>query len=434
MIPLGVPSGRAPSVTLPLAYLATAATAFVLAALALPGLGPALAGHYYHPRLLALTHVVTLGWITLAIMGASYQLIPVAIERPLFSERLARWQLPALACGIVGMVGHFWLGRWDGLAWAAALVGAGVLSHVINVALSVRGVARWSFTARGVALALGGLALTAVFGVTLAITHGSRAFPGGLLGAVHAHFHLALLGWIAPMIVAVGARVYPMFLLAPEPGGWGASIQLGGLGLGAPAVTAGLALGWPALVVPGAVAVAVALGVHVGWVAGFARRRKRPTLDWGLRFVLTGTGCLVLSGALGLGLAIGVGSGPRVALAYAVLALGGWVSLTIVGMMLKIVPFLVWYRVYAPRAGREPVPTLAQLSWPGAERLAYGLLTAGILGLAATVAAGEPVAIALAGTVVSLGALVFTLDLGRTLWRLRPSGAGRHAPALPARP
>jgi hypothetical protein len=434
MIPRGVHAGRAPTVTLPLAYLATAAVAFVLAALALPGLGAALAGHYYHPRLLALTHVVTLGWITLAIMGASYQLIPVAIERPLWSERLARWQLPVLAAGIMGMVGHFWIGSWDGLAWAAALVGAGVLSHAINVGLSVRGLARWSFTVRGIALALGGLALTAAFGVTLAITHGARVFPGGPLGAVHAHFHLALLGWIAPMILAVAARVYPMFLLAPEPDGWGGAVQLGGLGLGVPAVTAGLALGWPAILVPGAVAVAVALGAHVRWVAGFARRRKRPTLDWGLRFVLTGTACLVPSGALGLALALGLGSGPRAALAYAVLALGGWVSLTIAGMMLKIVPFLVWYRVYAPRAGREPVPTLAQLSWPAGERLAYGLLTAGILGLAATVAAGAPAAIAVAGAIVGIGALVFAAALGRTLWHLRPSGAGRHAPALPARP
>ena len=419
--------------TLPLAYLATAAIAFVLAALALPGLGAALAGHYYHPRLLALTHVVTLGWITLAIMGASYQLIPVAIERPLSSEHLGAGSFPALAAGIIGMVGHFWIGRWDGLAWAAALVGAGPSSTRST----------WPERARArplvlhrprVALALGGLALTAAFGVTLAITHGARVFPGGLLGAVHAHFHLALLGWIAPMILAVAARVYPMFLLAPEPGGWGASIQLGGLGLGVPAVAAGLALGRPALVVPGAVAVGVALAVHVRWVAGFARRRKRPTLDWGLRFVLTGTACLVPSGALGLALALGLGSGPRVALAYAVLALGGWVSLTIVGMMLKIVPFLVWYRVYAPRAGREPVPTLAQLSWPAGERLAYGLLTAGILGLAATVAAGAPAAITVAGAIVGIGALVFAAALGRTLWHLRPSGAGRHAPALPARP
>ena len=434
MIPVGMPAGRASSVTLPLAYLATAATAFVLAALTLPGLGATLAGHYYHPRLLALTHVVTLGWITLAIMGASYQLIPVVIERPLFSERLARWQLPGLAAGILGMVSHFWMGRWDGLAWAAALVGAGVVAHVMNLALSVRGLARWTFTARGIALSLGGLALTVAFGVTLALTHGARVFPGGALGAVHAHFHLALLGWIAPMILAVGARVYPMFLLAPEPAGWGATIQLGGLGLGVPAVVAGLALGRPALVLPGAVAVALALGIHAWWVTGFARRRKRPTLDWGLRFVLTGTACLVPSAALGLALALGVGSGPRVSLAYAVLALGGWVSLTIVGMMLKIVPFLVWYRVYAPRAGRERVPTLAQLSWPAGERLAYGLLTAGTLALAATVAAGEPAAIAVTGAIVGVGALVFAAALGRTLLHLRPCAAGRHGRALPARP
>ena len=434
MIPVGGPPGRAPSVVLPLGYLATAAAAFVLAALALPGLGAALAGHYYHPRILALTHVLALGWITLAIMGASYQIIPVVIERPLFSEPLAWWQLPGLAAGILGMVGHFWIGSWDGLAWAAALVGAGILAHVINVAQSVRGLARWSFTARGVALALGGLTLTVAFGITLAMTHGAHVFPGGLLGAVHAHFHLALLGWIAPMIVAVAARVYPMFLLAPEPGGWGASVQLGGLGLGVPALVLGLMLGRPALVAPGAVAVAVALGVHAWWVVGFARRRKRLTLDWGLRFVLTGTACLAPLGALGLALALGVGSGPRVALAYAVLALGGWVSLTIVGMMLKIVPFLVWYRVYAPRAGHEPVPILVQLSWPAAERLAYGLLTAGVLALAAAVAAGQPAAITVAGSIVSVGALSFAAALGRPLSHLRARLEGRHARAVPARP
>ena len=435
MIPAGGHSGRAPSVTLPLAYLATAATAFVLAALALPGLSAALAGHYYHPRLLALTHVVTLGWITLAIMGASYQLIPVVIERPLFSERLARWQLPVLAAGIIGMVATSGSGRWDGLAWAAALVGAGILAHVINVALSLRGLARWSFTARGVALALGGLALTVAFGVTLAITHGARVFPGGPLGAVHAHFHLALLGWIAPMILAVAARVYPD--VPPRAGA-------GRLGRLRPARGPGPRRArrwrWGSR----------SAGPRSWWRAP-SRSRWRSGSTCGGSRALPGGGsgrpstgdCASSSPArrascrrevLGLAFALGLGSGPRAALAYAVLALGGWVSLTIVGMMLKIVPFLVWYRVYAPRAGREPVPTLAQLSWPAGERLAYGLLTAGTLALAATVAAGEPAAIAVAGAIVGVGALAFAAALGRTLWHLRPCVAGRHAPALPARP
>jgi hypothetical protein len=422
-------------VTLPLAYLAVAGTAFVLAALALPALGAELTGHYYHPRVLALVHVVALGWITLAILGASYQLIPVAVERPLWSERLARWQLWGLVAGIVGMVGHFWTGRWTGLAWAAALVGASALCHVANVALSLRAVTRWTFTAGGLALGLAGLALTVAFGVTLAATHGHDVLPRGVLAGVQAHFHLALLGWIAPMILGVAARVYPMFLLAPEPRGRGARLQLWGLGLGVPALVAGLLLGRVALVLPGAAAVAGALAVHVTWVVGLARHRKRPTLDRGLRFALTGTAYLGPAAALGLALALGLAGGPRLATAYAVLALGGWVSLTIVGMMLKIVPFLVWYRVYAPRAGREPVPMLTELSWPAAERLAYGLLTGGTAALAVAIAVGERPATTASGAAVAAGAVTFAAALGRTLLHLLPGRGGRPVPAsLPAAP
>ena len=287
MTPLPIRGAAAPpSVTLPLAYLGAAATAFVLAALSLPALGAELTGHYYHPRLLALAHVVALGWITLAILGASYQLIPVAIERPLWSERLARWQLAALVAGIVGMVSHFWIGRWAGMAWAAALVGAGALAHVVNVALTLRAVARWTFTARSLALGLAGLTLTVGFGITLAATHGRDVFPGGVLAAVQAHFHLALLGWIAPMILGVAARVYPMFLLAPEPDGRGARVQLWGLGLGVPTLAAGLLLGRVTLLVRGRRRRGRGAGGprDVG-DASFARRRKRPAVDRGLRFV-----------------------------------------------------------------------------------------------------------------------------------------------------
>ena len=84
--------------------------------------------------------------------------------------------------------------------------------------------------------------------------------------------------------------------------------------------------------------------------------RRRPALDWGLRLVLCGVLALVPAAGLGLALAFGVLMGPRVALVYAALAFGAWASLTIAGMMFEIVPFLVWHRVYAARAGREPVP------------------------------------------------------------------------------
>ena len=184
--------------------------------------------------MLALAHTVALGWIGLTIVGASYQLVPVVLERPLWSERLARWQLAILAVGISGMVAHFALGRWSGLPWAAGLVAAGVAGHLLNVTLTLRGLSRWSFTARCLAAAHVGLALTALFGLTLAILRAAHVALPDPLAAVHAHYHLALLGWVAPMIFGIAARVYPMFLLAPDPSGSLGVVQLAGTRTRAP--------------------------------------------------------------------------------------------------------------------------------------------------------------------------------------------------------
>jgi metal-sulfur cluster biosynthetic enzyme len=424
----GPGAGGTPSPTVPLSYLVTAVAAFVLACAAVPFLAPDLAGHYYHAHVTALTHTVTLGWIMLGIMGASYQLVPIVLERPVWSERLARCQLWVLAVGIAGMVAHFYIGRWPALMMAAAMVGGGVAMHLVNTVMTLRGVTRWTFTARLIAMAFTGLGLTVVFGLALGADRIWRFLPGSFFPTLHAHFHLALLGFVAPMVIGVAARVYPMFLLAPEPGGWPEPVQFWGLALGTPGVVAGL-LAVPALLRPSAIVVAAALAAHLTWIWRIARTRKRPELDWGLRFVLTASGFLIAAAAVGLALAFDLVSGPRAALAYAVLALGGWVSFTIVGMMLKIIPFLVWYRVYAPQAGRAPVPTLAQLGWPAAEALAYAFLTGGVATLAAAQAIGDARLIGGAGVIVAAGALCFAATVATTLHHMglycrRPAIAG----------
>jgi hypothetical protein len=146
---------------------------------------------------------------------------------------------------------------------------------------------------------------------------------------------------------------------------------------------AGLLLERATLTSAGAIAVAAAMTGHLVSLVEMARTRKRPRLDGGLRIVVAGASFAPVAVLMGLGFAFGVLQGPRLGLAYAVVVLGGWVSLTIVGMMLKIVPFLVWHRVYAPRVGRMPLPSVGELSWPRAERVACALLTTGTVAFAA---------------------------------------------------
>jgi hypothetical protein len=430
---IAAPPAVGPSPTLPLRYLAFAAGAYVLAAFGVMWVAPELTGHYYQPRLLALTHLVTLGWISLSIMGASYQIVPIVLGQPVWSERAARWQFWMLAGAIPGMVAHFFLGTWPGLLAAALLLVAAIALHLVNVAMTIRGFRRWTFSARAVALGYTGLALTGLFGLMLGANHLRPFLPNAFFPTLHAHVHLALLGWITPMMLGVSARVYPMFLLAPEPPEWAGRLQFWGLAAGVPAVVVGLVAA-PALVFPGALAVAVALIAHLFAVVRMARGRRRPALDWGLRFTLTAAVFALPAAGLGLAFALGVLAGPRPALAYAVLALGGWVSFTIAGMMLKIVPFLVWYHVYGPRVGRGPIPTLPQLSWPRAEALAHALLTAGTALLSLMVAAGSVAGIRVAGSLLALGAVAFAGSLACSLRHLAvPAPPSRFGPPVELR-
>jgi hypothetical protein len=404
---------------LPLGFLSAAALAFTTAALALPWLADELAGHYYHPRLIALTHTLTLGWITLTILGASYQLIPIVLERPVWSERLGRWELGLTALGVIGIVGHAALASWPGLVWSAGLVAAGVAAHIVNTALTLRGLSRWTFTAVLLTMGFAGLLLTTAFGAALGLEHVRAFLPGDFYARLHAHVHLALLGFVLPVVLGVSAHVYPLFLLAPRPGRRVVALQAWGLGLGAPAVVLGL-LAAPALAAVGALAVAVVVGAHVTWSVGLLRASRRPSIDWALRFLVAGAVYLAAAAPLGVALAFDVVSGPRWALAYGVVVLGGWASLTIVGMMLKIVPFLVWYRVYSPLAGRAPVPSLADLRWPTTEAVAFVALTAGVAALAVSVGVGHAAAIRAAAALVLVGVLAFAATLATIFHHLVP--------------
>jgi hypothetical protein len=63
---------------------------------------------------------------------------------------------------------------------------------------------------------------------------------------------------------------------------------------------------------------------------------------------------------------------------YAWSGFGGWIGLTIIGMLHKIVPFLFWTHRYGARAGAERVPLVRELVDMRRAEATYWLLNAGI--------------------------------------------------------
>ena len=92
------------------------AAAFATAALDPRGVG----GFFYHPRMLAVVHLVTLGWIGSSILGAIYVVGPLAFRMPLPAGRVDYAAFASYAVGVVGLVGHFWTDTPAGSAWLAS--------------------------------------------------------------------------------------------------------------------------------------------------------------------------------------------------------------------------------------------------------------------------------------------------------------------------
>src|SRR5262245_489965 len=125
---------KLPSRTLPLLYFAAAHIALGLAAFLVAWSPRAAAGFFYHSRMVAIVHLVTLGWITTSILGALYIVGPATLGIALPARRSDYVAFTAVMIGIIGMVAHFWIEELNGMAWSAATATSGILVVVVRLA------------------------------------------------------------------------------------------------------------------------------------------------------------------------------------------------------------------------------------------------------------------------------------------------------------
>jgi len=160
-----------------------------------------LATYHYSQWVIAATHLFVLGWICSVIMGAMYQLVPVALETRLHSERLARWHYALHVVGLTGMVIMFHVGNPMQLGHFGSVMAIGVGLFVYNLARTLARIPRWNVVAAGIAASLCWLMLTILAGLYLAAAKCWSFSPFNPIAQMHAHAHLGGLGFFVMMIV-----------------------------------------------------------------------------------------------------------------------------------------------------------------------------------------------------------------------------------------
>lgn len=155
--------------------------------------------------------------------------------------------------------------------------------------------------------------------------------------------HLAVLGWITPVMVGADYQLIPVVLHRPLPAQGLATAILGVYAVGVTVFLLGWGTGQPALIAAGGAAAGCALLAFCAHAGGALARVERwgPTalgLGGGLAFLaLTAVAGPYL--ALAVGGAVPAGAFPTLRALHATVGLGGWLLLTIMGASYQLLPF-----------------------------------------------------------------------------------------------
>lgn len=175
-------------------------------------------GHYFSPKLLALTHLACLGWGTTVIFGAAYQLMPVLFETDIRDEKVPIVGFISFIIGLFFLITSFWVfdsGLFmqigGSLVLLAILLFCWVLIRTANASKK-----RKAVYLDFIISSCFWLAATGIVGLILVFNFQYPFLPKDHLMFLRIHAHMGLGGWFLLLIIGVSSKLIPMFVVSRE--------------------------------------------------------------------------------------------------------------------------------------------------------------------------------------------------------------------------
>jgi len=345
MNPSGLSFDDIPPLDIPLRFHLTAPVFGILASVFLLWQGPVAWTSRWTAGSLGATHLLTLGFMAMVMIGSLFQLVPVLTGRAVPATKvIAPIVHVALIAGVISLT--IGLVRPNPVTFklAIALLGVAFATFALPLVWRVMRIRHGGDSVFAIRLAALSLLVTVALGVYLAV---GRAWPA--LGIpfrswTDVHVLWGLFGWVPLLVMGVSYQVIPMFHVAP-------------------AFDSRLARGLPlvafislvllshvrsaVLVAPIVTGLCLALVAYAATALRVLEKRSRKRSDPMIWFWRLALGNLAL-GALFLWFSMATPLRmPLLAESQAPLLLGslmvfGFACSVIIGMLQKIVPFLIF--------------------------------------------------------------------------------------------
>ncbi|OAN59556.1 hypothetical protein [Magnetospirillum moscoviense] len=312
------------------------------------GLGLPLAG----------LHVITLGVLAMAGMGAAFQMLPVATRRQLGPVWACHLTWVLFTPGVIILS----LGLATGLVWAlhggATLTVAGLALFGVLIGRNLMQVSDLPGVTRHAWLAVASLAVLAGLGLLLVVDI-DRGFLPDRAAFAAAHAMVAGYGFMGMLAMGFSYVLIPMFVLSQGvPDAVGKRTAL----LSAVALVLGVGGALAGLGPVSALGALVGLGtvfVYLKAQAAVLKGRMRKRLETFFRLVKAAWVVLPLSLLAAIALALGLAPDITAPL-WGLLLVFGWLLSFVTGILQRIMPFLA--SMHSGANGGKPV-LLSHLVW-----------------------------------------------------------------------
>jgi len=353
MVATGIGKTPANSATLP--FYGAGAVFFLALSILMFIAADRFRDHFFNPETLALVHSAALGWGTMIIFGAAYQLLPVIFERELFSSRIAFVSFWFLFIGTIVLIASFWYFEIGiPMISGGVLILIAVVLYSLNVFMTGRS-ANFSIQKLYIMSSAIWLLITVIIGVLLAINLYRPYIPYNHLEILKLHAHIGFVGWFLQLITGVSSKLVPMFLFGKsekEKLLYAAFVfqNLGLIGF----VCDHFFLGGSGRVYIYLALVTMGIVFWFGYLRDVYIKRVKKKIDVQMQFTFISIVSLLI--VLILVTAVLIFSGNQWSVLYGIFIFLGWISAIIFGKTFKTLPFVIWNMHYKDVHGKNNIP------------------------------------------------------------------------------
>lgn len=407
----GVSLDQAPPEDIPIRFFLSAPFFGILAGLLIAVNGDAIFSSSWDMEVVALTHLITLGWLSMIMVGSFYQMVPVLVGGTVPYIYFSRVVHAVFTLGVLLIVWGLYFFTQAALHAGTFLLILAFMFFIIQLGIALFRVKPDRPTVVAMMISLISLAVTVMMGIVFAGNYAAwwsvSLDRSQMIGI---HLTLGLFGWVTTLIMGVGFHVIPMFYITPVFPVQKAKQILRLMTLSLLLVPLFLFFGFNAFFVslaglPGA----CSIFIFVKTTYDIFSVRKRKIMDTTIRFWQLGLTSLPLS--LVSLLFYQIWPQADFAFIFAILFLIGFALAITCGMLYKIVPFLVWFHRFSMLIGRVPVPLLKDISPDRGARMQWKSLTLGLAVLLSAVIFNFDWAVRLGGLILAVSSLHLLINL-----------------------